>query len=122
MKRKHRWLFDTLLVALLLSFTALSLLFLLPKAPGNAVEVRIDGELFATYSLETDSRYLLTGHHGGATLVIANGRAALVDPTCKDKLCAHRGEISLAGESAVCLPSRIEIRIIGEKGGLDGYA
>ena len=122
MIRKYRWLCDAVLLALLLSLSLLSLLFLLPKGEGKAVEVRIDGELFATYSLASEGRYTLTGKHGSALLVIEGGHAAIMDPTCADKLCAARGALSSAGESAICLPSRIEIRIVGEEGGLDGYA
>ncbi len=121
MLREKRWLYDAVLILLLFSLAAGSLLFLFPREEGRAVEVRIDGELLQVYALDAEGSYALRGRYGSATLVILDGRASLHEAACPDKLCERRGELSKVGESAVCLPSRIEIRIVGE-GEVDGYA
>ena len=46
------------------------------------------------------------------------GRICVQTADCPDQSCVHMGWISEPGESIVCLPNRLEIRISGE-GGVD---
>ena len=47
------------------------------------------------------------------TLVINGGKASIVSADCPDKLCVHQQEISKAGESIICLPHKLVVRIEG---------
>ena len=53
------------------------------------------------------------------TLVIEGGRARIEAADCPDKLCVKQRAISKAGESIICLPHKLVIRISGESG-VDG--
>jgi hypothetical protein len=53
------------------------------------------------------------------TLVIEGGRARIEAADCPDKLCVKQRAISKAGESIICLPHKLVIRISRESG-VDG--
>ena len=49
----------------------------------------------------------------GAKAAVENGRVCMLDSTCPDKVCVKTGWISGAGQSIVCVPNRIIIKISG---------
>ncbi|MDR0425692.1 MAG: NusG domain II-containing protein [Clostridiales bacterium] len=102
------------LAALLVILAAAVLLPLagLGQQAGAAVEITgTDGETRA-YDLGTDARIELAG----LTVVIEGGRAYVVGAACPDKLCEAHPSIGRSGESIVCLPQRIVIKIVGDGG------
>ncbi|MDP4109339.1 MAG: NusG domain II-containing protein, partial [Bacillota bacterium] len=58
---------------------------------------------------------------GYTNVVLAeNGKIRVLSADCPDKVCVRTGFISRPGQSIVCLPSRLVIRLEGEsKSGLD---
>ena len=58
---------------------------------------------------------------GGVVIEIKDGRARVAGSPCRDQLCVKAGWLSKSGESAVCLPQRVVIRIGGQSG-VDGIA
>lgn len=50
---------------------------------------------------------------GGNTIRTAGGEISVVSADCPDKDCVRRGALRRAGESAVCLPHRLVIRVSG---------
>lgn len=88
------------------------------------VEISVNGETVYTFPLGEGSEYnmemqLDTGNY----LVIENGFVYLSDADCPDRLCVKQGKISKAGQSIICLPHRLVIKITGKSednsGGLD---
>lgn len=107
-------------VALILSLiiVALVLFFALrPKDEGNFAVVEIDGKEVASYSLEKDGVYSL--NNGTNTLVIQNGYAMVSEANCPDKICVKQGRIKYQGQTIVCLPNKLMVKIIQNNGGLD---
>ena len=51
----------------------------------------------------------------GIKIEAENGRIRFAESSCPDKTCIHTGWIDGAGETAVCLPNRVLIKITGEK-------
>ena len=88
---------------------------------GAMVEVTVDGELYGTYSLKEEQKVPITSKtsRGGKEtvndLVIADGKADMVQADCPDKLCVRQAAISHVGETIVCLPNRVVVTIIGEE-------
>jgi hypothetical protein len=62
--------------------------------------------------------------NGEYTNIVAfeNGRASISYSTCKDQVCVHTGWLSVPGQSAVCLPNRVILRIEGENADYDGIS
>lgn len=44
------------------------------------------------------------------------------ESTCPDKLCKKMGKISFPGQTAICLPAKISIRIVGQENEFDAIA
>ena len=52
-------------------------------------------------------------------VTISGREVSVTEATCKNQVCVKHGSISYAGESIVCLPNRLVVRIEDPKGG--GY-
>ena len=111
--KKYRY--DIIVIAAILLFSLLLLLFLtLNKKEGAVVSVEVDGQTVAEYSLDRDGTYSLNG--GTNVLVIEGGRAYLNYSDCPDHVCENTGKIRFVGETIVCLPNRVTITVKGNSG------
>ena len=127
MLQKSRIKNDVILMAVLLAAVCIVSVFLYFKNRDFSkltVEISVNGETVYTFPLGESSEYnmemqLDTGNY----LVIENGFVYVKDAACPDRLCVKQGKISEAGQSIICLPHRLVIKITGENehnsGGLD---
>ena len=44
------------------------------------------------------------------------------ESTCPDKLCKKMGKISFPGQTAICLPAKVSIRIVGSQSEFDAIS
>lgn len=108
-------LFVSLLFAALAVWGAVKL----TRKPGKFVVIEIEGKISSVYPIDTDLRLdLITGDGHVNTLVISNGKAYVESADCPDKLCVKQHAVSMTGETIICLPHKLVIRIEGE-GGVD---
>jgi len=101
------------ILAVLLTAGVLFAFSFLPKEAGAYLSVTSDaGE--ESYLLSENRT--LTVDSGGHTLciVIENQTAYVSSSDCPDKVCLHQGEISSAGETVICVPSGVVLKILGE--------
>lgn len=106
---------DALLIGGVLAAAAIGLLlWLLLRTRGAAAVVLVDGVETARYSLDTpvDTTLQLDGD-GTNRLVIRDGRAYVTAANCPDQICVKHAGISHVGESIVCLPHKLVVRIEG---------
>lgn len=52
-------------------------------------------------------------------ILVQYGSICFSDSVCRDRLCVNMGALSVKGQTAVCLPAKVNIYITGI-GGLDG--
>ena len=115
MQRTKRLYADIILIlGLLLVLLSVFFIMRLGAAKGELVRVTVDNQLVGEYSLAEDGEYPLNG--GTNLLVISSGEAFVSRADCPDKVCVHTGRISLAGERIVCLPYKLEIRVVAPDG------
>ncbi len=113
---------------LLLGVVAIALVWILiwnmNRNSGAYAVVTVDGKEIGVYSLMEDITTDIIGYNGGYNrLEIKDGKADVIEASCPDKLCVQQAKISRDGETIVCLPNRIVIKIIGgEKTTLDAVA
>ena len=109
--------FDIILGTVLL-LAALCLFFVLPKtkSEGNYVEVKQGNDVTGTYSLEKDGRYEIKAFYGSNILVIKDGSAYMEEASCKDHICMNMGHISQVGETIICLPNEVFVKVINKDG------
>lgn len=113
--RKFRYDLILIVSLLLVSFLCVGLLLFL-RREGKSVRVEVNGEQIGVYSLDRDGEYVLNG--GTNILVIEKGAAYISEADCPDKTCVRKGRISYVGQSAVCLPNRVSVTVVGD--GADG--
>ena len=61
----------------------------------------------------------IEGNGGYNLLVIEGGEAWLSEADCPNGLCVKTGKIRYAGQSIVCLPHKLAVRILGGAAALD---
>ncbi len=107
---------DLILVGgLLVVATVLFLVLGRWSAQGRTVEVQVDGVAVATLPLDVDTTYSIDGIGGGHnTLVIADGKATVTEATCPDGVCVRHRAIDRAGQSIICLPNKVVVKVVGE--------
>ncbi|HDQ14404.1 MAG TPA: NusG domain II-containing protein [Sediminispirochaeta sp.] len=70
------------------------------------------------YSLDTDRKIEVEGPLGTTVVRIRDGKAAIVDSPCPNKLCVQAGEQEKHGDWSACMPNKIFLQIEG--GSSDG--
>ena len=114
-KRGDVYLIGGCLLAALILFG----LWWMLRQTGTAVIVEQDGRETARYALTEDRTVKIEGTRGYNILVIEGGEVWLSEADCPNHLCVKTGKIRYAGQSIVCLPHRLAVRIMGGASGLD---
>ena len=109
-----------LIVGCLLAALVCCGLWRLFRRDGAAVVVEQEGRETARYALDEDRTVRIQGEGGYNTLVIEGGQVWLSEADCPNLLCVKTGKIRYAGQSIVCLPHKLAVRIVGGASGLDG--
>lgn len=109
---------DILLILVPLLLAAALWLFLRPHGSGEVAVVTIDGEEYGRYALSDDCTVSIESEGGGTNLlVIADGAAQITQANCGDHTCIRTGSISQTGQSIICLPHKVVVRIEGGTAG-----
>ena len=80
----------------------------------------LDGIETARYPLSKDTEVWLETGEGRNLLVIRDGAASVKGADCENQVCVHTHAVKYDGETIVCLPHRLVIRIESGDGGTDG--
>ena len=114
---------DIILIGVLLIISlSVFLVFYIGKVEGSYVEVSVDNEVVATYSLSINGVYHI--NNGTNVLVIEDGKAYLQYSKCPDQTCVfgksiHGNKIHYVNQIIVCAPNSVQIKIIGEEEEID---
>ena len=111
--KKKKILFDILLISglLCLSLCLFAVIFF-NREKGSTVIVEVSGNTVGVYPLDKDMELEING--GTNYLVIKDGYVYLTDADCPDKTCVKTGKISYSGQSIICLPNQVIIKISGD--------
>lgn len=131
-------LFIVLVVTGLAASAALSM-SRIDAGVGAKVIIESGGKVFASYSLFEDKDIIVpapgsksgfssaedgsddecTQYDNYNEVVIKDGSVYVSDASCKNQVCVKHGPITRSGETIVCLPNRLVVRIENSDGG--GY-
>lgn len=117
-KRKYFVLADVLVAVVVILAAVLGFVRLLnPSDSGELTAVvRVRGEVYTEICLsDVREPYELTidGEVQVVLSVSAEG-VRFESSECPDKLCVNSGELSLVGQSAVCLPARVSVELVAD--------
>lgn len=101
-----------------ISLAAVAWLFLIAwnTQPAGKVRIRAGNQVFATYSLNQQRAVDVPGPLGISHIVIEQGRVRVASDPGIHQYCVKQGWLSRAGEIAMCLPNRVSVELLGEKG------
>ncbi len=114
---------DILLIAvILLSAVALSILpFFATRSDTAEIVVAQTNEVLRI-PLNKDADYKIVSRGIRLTACVRDGEIFVSDADCRDGICQSTRPISRAGQSIVCLPAGVVIRVLGEGGEVDGVS
>lgn len=81
---------------------------MIPDSDDRLAIVTVNNEIYGQYSLEEDQRIEINDTN---ILVIADGKADMIEADCPDQICVDQKSISKSGESIVCLPNKVVVSI-----------
>lgn len=113
-----------LILILFFLITALVLLlaFNVSNQSGIAVVEENGSEIYRfNLSEQKKTEEINIGGKYNIRLKLEPGAISFIHSDCPDQICVRTGKISKPGQVAVCLPSKISIKIIGNKKLVDGY-
>lgn len=79
-------------------------------------EIWLDGELYQQFRLDgsVHKTILLDGKTTEVTIEIDGTQMRFTNSQCTDHTCERTGWISRVGQTAVCLPNRVMLKITGD--------
>ena len=102
-----------LAVVMILVAAAGFLWYNLAKEEGGAVMLIQDGKEVQSFSFNDEIEYLIEIEDDSYNLlVIRGGKAFMKEASCPDQICVNHRPVSNVGETIVCLPNEIVIKVI----------
>ena len=77
-----------------------------------AAEIRVDGEVVRVLPMDQDAEYTVETKYGKNTVQVSGGEVRITSADCPDKVCVKTGGISGGVVPIICLPHRLEVRVI----------
>lgn len=116
--RFQKW--DIAVIAAILAVALAVFAAFLPQrsTPGGYAEIYQDGKLLQTVSLSEDQEFTVTGKCT-STITVRDGKIAVTASDCSGNDCVSCGWLDHPGQSIVCLPNGLEIRVLGIGGDVD---
>ena len=74
-------------------------------------EIKLNGKVIRQIDLSKDDTFAIDSKGGTNIVKIEDGKIAIVEADCPDKVCVKTGAISNAGEVIACVPHKILILI-----------
>ncbi len=105
---------DFILLAVVLIIGIAGIILMNSTEKGKSATIVVDGKTEMIISLDENSEKEIKG----IVVCCNNGEIYIKESDCPDKVCIRSGRISKSGESIICAPNRVAIKIDGEKGGL----
>ena len=123
-KTKKKLIADIILVLSVLLISALCFIIVsFNQSEGSEVVVTIGNEEYGRFPLNIDKNLTITVDDETIlqynVLVIENGKADVTEASCPDGVCVDHMPISKSGETIVCLPNKVVVRIESDKNEVD---
>lgn len=87
------------------------------KSGENSAEIYQDGKLVKTIAdLDPEKEYSfeIKTENGTNTVTVGGGSIWVSSADCSNQTCVHAGKISLAGQTVICAPHKLVIKVVGE--------
>lgn len=109
MKRKDFILIGLVLIVVVISFCVN---LIMNNKDSEYIEIYVDNKLYKTYSIDDEDEFRINTKDGYNIVKIHDSGVEITEASCPDKVCIKSGFISKPSESIVCLPNKVNIKII----------
>lgn len=111
---------DWLAVALVAVTAVIVMLCFLPGSndPAAVAQIYLDGKLVKTVPLSKNRTFIVADQYSNE-ITVKDGAISFTASTCPGQDCVHSGSIHSTGRSLVCLPNRVEIRVVSADADVD---
>ncbi len=114
---------DIILMTVLLLVALLLLLMPLFQEKAALAEiVTADGGERIIIPLDRNKDYNMSYRGVSLTVRVENGEIFVLESDCRDGICLNTPPISRAGQTIVCAPAGVVVRILGEESVIDGVS
>lgn len=108
---------DVIVVVCVLLLAAVVFSFAAARAGMPAVSVEIITESAQMrYPLWEDREIPIQSAGHTLTVTVKDGTVYVSETDCPNRICAATGKISVCGQSILCAPARVLIKVVGEEG------
>lgn len=112
--KKYKIDFIIIIFFVLMAVVSIAL-FYLNKEEGEYVEVIVNKEIKDIFPLDENKQYTILDGKNINKIKIEDGKVWVTDASCPDKLCVKQGKIDKDGQSVICLPNKVVIKIVSDK-------
>jgi len=107
---------DVLLAAAVLVFVGVwSLSRLVHRTVGQTVIITMDNKVIQTVRLPEVRDFRIQGSVGEVLVRVDGDRVWVETSSCPQKICSRMGKIRHAGQTIICVPNRLIVRIEGAR-------
>lgn len=112
-KRFKLW--DMIIVVFTLVISVAVFLCYISADKGENVEITINGELHSIYPLYENKTIDIITKNGNLKVCIEDNEAYISEADCNDKMCIKDRPVSRKGQTIVCLPLKVIVKIGGNE-------
>lgn len=111
-------IFAVIIVLLIAVCIGLAFVPFSKESQDAAVQIWQDGRLMKELPLDKN-RSIEVAKEYHNVITIKDGKVSISESDCPGEDCVHSGWIGTVGRSIVCLPNRVEVRIVGSQDDVD---
>lgn len=112
-KRLKFW--DVFIIVFVLVISVSVFLLYASADKGESVEITVDGELHSMYPLYENKVIDVITENGNIKVCIKDNEVYILDADCNDKICIKDRPVSRKGQTIVCLPLKVIVKIGGNE-------
>nr|WP_307759933.1 NusG domain II-containing protein [uncultured Peptostreptococcus sp.] len=87
---------------------------ILNSGKSDRVEIYVDNKLYKELPINEDKKIEINNGKGKNTVYIHDNGVEMLHANCPDKVCVRTGFVKKTGEGIVCLPHRVNIKIVSD--------
>ena len=112
-KRLKFW--DVFIIGFVIVISVSVFLLYASADKGESVEITVDGELHSMYPLYENKVIDVITENGNIKVCIKENEVYILDADCNDKICIKDRPVSRKGQTIVCLPLKVIVKIGGNE-------
>lgn len=104
---------EIIIIFLITTACIIALLFINNSQNGKYAVISVDGAEILKISLSENKQNITLENTENIVFEVKNGEIFVAHTDCPDEICLKTGAISRKGQTIVCLPKKITVKIIG---------